>query len=52
MARKTLASKLGVSKKTLSAKIQKVRHDDPSLTGSQAAGKAAGIIRGRKKRRR
>ena len=49
MAKKTLASKVGVSAETLSAKIEKVRREDPSLTGEQAAGKAAGILRGRRK---
>jgi hypothetical protein len=46
---KTLASKIGVSGATLSAKIQKVREDHPEKTGRQAAGMAAGILRGRKR---
>lgn len=48
---KTLASKVGVSQGALSAKIRKVRHDEPGLTGRQAAGKAAGILEYKKNRK-
>jgi hypothetical protein len=48
--KKTLASKTGVSQKKLSSKIRKVKHEDPGLTKSQAAGKAAGILKHRKKK--
>jgi hypothetical protein len=48
--RKTLARKSGVSQKKLSRKIAKVRRDSPGLTRRQAAGKASGILRGRRKR--
>lgn len=47
--KKTLAAKTGVSQKKLSAKIRKVKHEDPGLTRAQAAGKAAGILKHRKK---
>lgn len=47
--RKTLAQKVGVSQEALSRKIEIVRREDPSLTRAQAAGKAAGILKGRKK---
>ena len=47
--KRSLASKVGVSQKALSAKIAKVRREDPSLTPSQAAVKAAGILRHRGK---
>lgn len=50
MAKKTLASKTGVSQEALSRKIEKVRREDPSLTASQAAGKASGILKGKRKR--
>lgn len=43
--KRTLASKVGVSSTTLSAKIAKVKRDDPELTNAQAAGKAAGILK-------
>ena len=43
--RETLASKLGVSARRLSRKIELVQREDPSLTPRQAAGKAAGILR-------
>lgn len=36
--------------KALSAKIAQVRREDPSLTSRQAAGKAAGILRAKKKK--
>ena len=49
--KKTLAAKTGVSAKALSEKIRIVREEDPGLTASQAAGKAAGILRHRKKKR-
>lgn len=49
--KRTLASKVGVSQDALSRKIEKVRKEDPKLTARQAAGKAAGILKGRKKRR-
>ncbi len=47
---KTLAQKSGVTGSALSAKIRKVKHEDPGLTGREAAGKAAGILRHRKKK--
>jgi hypothetical protein len=48
MAKKhTLASKVGASSAEMSAKIEKVREEDPGLTSRQAAGKAAGILAGR-----
>ena len=47
--KKTLASKIGVGAKTLSEKIRKVKRDDPSLSNRQAAGKAAGILSGRRR---
>ena len=52
--RKTLAQKVGVSRKRLSRKIAKVSADSPGLTRSQVVGKAAGILRSerRKKRKR
>ena len=52
--KRTLASKTGVSAKTLSRKIATVRREDPSLTATQASGKAAGILGwgGKKKRHR
>jgi hypothetical protein len=50
--RKTLAQKVGVSQEKLSRKIAKVRHEDPSLTPRQAAGKAAGILSHDRKKRR
>ncbi len=46
----TLARKSGVSQKKLSRKIGIVRREDPSLTRRQAAGKAAGILKSRRKR--
>lgn len=49
--KKTLAAKIGVSSARLSAKIEKVREEDPTLTAGQAAGKAAGILRGKKHKR-
>lgn len=50
--KKTLAEKTGVSSKTLSEKIAKVKRDDPGLSNRQAAGKAAGILgHGSKKRK-
>lgn len=39
-------------KKKLSSKVSKVRRDDPSLSAKQAVGKAAGILRARKKKRK
>lgn len=48
---KTLASKIGVGAKMLSSKIAKVKRDDPALSNRQAAGKAAGILAGRKGKR-
>lgn len=42
--KRTLAQKVGVSSATLSAKIRRVKHEDPGLTNRQAAGKAAGIL--------
>ncbi len=39
-----------ISQKKLSRKIAKVRRDDPSLTTKQAVGKAAGILRNRRKK--
>ncbi len=45
---------LGYGKKTrkqLSSKIQKVKRDDPGLSNKQAAGRAAGILRGKKKKK-
>ena len=39
-------------KKKLSAKIAKVRREDPSLTARQATGKAAGILAQRAKKKR
>ena len=50
--RKTLAQKLGVSKQRLSGKIHKIMHEDPSMSPHQAAGKAAGMPRHERKRRR
>lgn len=47
--RRTLASKAGVSQERLSRKIAKVRREQPGLTKSQAAGKAAGTLRHRKR---
>lgn len=38
------------SQKKLSAKIAKVKRHEPSLSNKQAVGKAAGILRNRKKR--
>lgn len=49
--KKTLARKIGVSRKKLSRKIAKVTRDSPGLTPKQVAGKAAGILSHRKKRR-
>lgn len=46
--KRTLASKVGVSADTLSAKIAKVKREDPELSNTAAAGKAAGILRGKK----
>ena len=43
-----MAGKL--SQKKLSRKNAKVRRDDPGLTAKQAVGKAAGILRNRKKK--
>ena len=48
--KKTLAQKSGVSQRKLSRKIAIVRREDPGLTASQAAGKAAGILRNRRKK--
>ena len=48
--KRTLAAKSGVSGARLSAKIRKVKHEDPDLTNAQAAGKAAGILRHKKKK--
>ncbi len=39
-----------ISQKKLSRKIAKVTREDPSLTRAQAAGKAAGILRNRRKK--
>ena len=50
--KRTLASKTGVSAKRLSRKIAKVKRDDPELTNRQAAGKAAGTLKSRRKRRK
>lgn len=46
-ARRTLASKSGVSSEALSRKIAVVKRENPSLTSRQAAGKAAGILKQR-----
>ena len=46
-----LHGKAHIARKKLSRKIAKVRRDDPKLTSRQAVGKAAGILRGRKKKR-
>ena len=44
MARKkTLASKIGVSRKRLSSKIRKVTKDSPGLTRRQVAGKQGSL---------
>lgn len=48
---RTLASKVGVSQATLSAKIRRVREEQPDLSAAQAAGKATGILAGRTGRR-
>lgn len=50
--RKTLAQKSGTSQKKLSRKIAIVRREDPGLTRAQAAGKAAGILKHRRKKGR
>lgn len=49
---KTLASKVGVPSKELARKIAIVKGEDPGLSNRQAAGKAAGILRGKRKRGR
>lgn len=41
-----------LNQKRLSAKIAKVKRDDPELTNKQAVGKAAGILRHHKKRKK
>lgn len=48
-SKRTLASKVGVPAAKLSRKIATVKREDPSLSNRQAAGKAAGILRHRKK---
>lgn len=48
---KTLAKKVGVGAKLLSKKIAKVKRDSPGLTNRQASGKAAGILKGLKRKR-
>lgn len=37
-------------KKALSRKVAKVRRHNPKLTAKQATGKAAGILRGRRRK--
>lgn len=51
MAKKTKKMFKG-SQQKLSAKVSKVRRDDPSLTEKQAVGKAAGILAGEEKQKR
>lgn len=46
-----LHGKAHLSRKKLSRKVAKVKRDKPSLTNRQAVGKAAGILRGRRKKR-
>ena len=40
-----------LSSKRLSRKVAKVRRDDRGLTSRQAVGKAAGILRGQRRKR-
>ncbi len=47
-----MARKLPASRKKVSAKISKVKRDDPGLTNKQALGKAFGILRHQKKKRK
>lgn len=39
-------------KKALSRKVAKVRREDPGLSAKQAVGKAAGILRGRRRKKK
>jgi len=51
MARKKQA-RLKVSRNKLSRKVAKIRREDPSLTIRQAVGKAAGILRPARKKKK
>ena len=48
MSRKPLSEKLHISNAKLSAKIAKVKDEDPGLSNRAAVGKAVGILAGRK----
>ena len=50
--RRKLHQKVGVSQVALSRKIAIVTREDPSFTPRQAAGKAAGILEHRKRKKR
>jgi hypothetical protein len=48
--KKTVARQIGVSSKTLSAKISKVAHEDPGKSHKAVVGKAVGILKHKKKK--
>lgn len=49
---KTVAKQIGVSGRRLARKIAKVKRHDGELTNKQAVGKAVGILKDRRKKRR
>ena len=50
--RRTFSQQTGISNKTVSAKIRKVKKEHPELTHEQVVGRALGTLRHRKKKKR